>query len=100
MFIQAAEQTVGTQCGKPGKQAAHAHIPAWLEARDGTLHQAKGRRHALVGTRAGRAHAIRRQRVRAASLRLGRSLRVALAGRFTYRTRSNNPSAAQRLAQG
>ena len=100
MLVQAAEQTVGTQCGKPGKQAAHAHIPAWLEARDGTAHQAKGRRHALVGTRAGRPHALRRLRVRTASLRLGRALRAALGASFTCRTCSNNPPATQRLAQG
>jgi len=99
MPVQAAEQTVATQCGKSCEQAAHVHILTWLEARDGALEQANRRRHALVGPRAGRAHPLRSQRVGAASLRLGRALRAALQGRSPSHSRSNNTAAAHRLAQ-
>ena len=100
MPLQSAEQPVGTQCGKPGKQAAHANIPAWLEAGDGTAHQAKGCGHALVGPRAGRPHALRRFRIQTTPLRLGRPFRASLGGRPACRARPDDTPATQRLAQG
>ena len=100
MLVQAAEQAVGAQRGKPGKQAAHVHVLAGLEARDGATHQTESCRHALVGTGASRPHALCRLRVGATALRLGRHLRRVFNRGLGRHLRPDDASVAQRLAQG